>query len=258
MKRNIITTILVLMFAGSLSAQLADVTATILYDNYVVDKNTKADWGFSCLIEGAEKTILFDTGTKPEILWQNIDELGVDVKSIDCIVLSHNHGDHTGGLFSILEKNSDVTVYLLSSFDYSFRKKITGTGAEIVVVNEPIEICKDVFSTGKMGSNIKEQSLILNTIKGELIITGCSHQGIIKILEKSKEMNDKDIYLVFGGFHLMDYSSAQVEEIAESSKEIGVEYCGATHCTGRDAIKVFKDAYGKKYVKMGTGKVVII
>jgi len=258
MKRIIFAIIMAFIFTGSLPAQLADIKATILYDNYVVDKSTKADWGFSCLVEGAERTILFDTGTNPKILWKNINELGVDVNSIDYIVLSHNHGDHTGGLFSILEKNSDVTVYLLSSFDYSFRKKISETGADLVVVNEPVEICKDVYSTGKMGSSIKEQSLILNTIKGEVIITGCSHQGIVEILEKSKEMNDKDIYMVFGGFHLMDYPSAQVEEMAESFKEMGVEYCGATHCTGREAIKVFKDAYGKKYIKMGTGKVVEI
>ena len=238
--------------------QITDVTMTILYDNYVIDKHTKAEWGFSCLIEGTDKTILFDTGTKPEILWHNINELGVDVNKIDYIVLSHDHLDHTGGIWSILEKNPDITVYLLNSFDQSFKNKIRKTGAEVLLIGEPVEICHDVFSTGKMGTRIKEQSLILNTEKGLVIITGCSHQGVVNILKRSKEIIDKSIYLVFGGFHLMNNTPAQLEEIINSFKEIGVEYCGATHCTGNDAIKAFKDAYGKKYRKMGTGKVIII
>ncbi len=56
-----------------------EVKITILYDNYVHTEGTKADWGFSCLIQGTEKTILFDTGTQPDILWHNIETLGVDI-----------------------------------------------------------------------------------------------------------------------------------------------------------------------------------
>jgi len=259
MQKKAIFLVVLLLCVSSLFAQLRDVTMTVLYDNYVVNKKTKAEWGFACLVEGAEKTILFDTGTTPDILWHNIKELKVDVNAIDIIVLSHNHGDHTGGLFSVLEKNPDVTVYLLSSFTSDFRNKIGKAGADVVVVEEPVEICKDVYTTGKMGTRIREQSMILDTEKGLVIITGCSHQGIVNIIERSKEVREgRDLYLVFGGFHLMDRTPGQVDDIITEFKKNGVKHCGASHCTGKNAIEAFKEAYGKDFIKIGTGKVIEI
>src|SRR4030043_1807559 len=76
---------------------------TVLYDNYLYKEGTKADWGFSCLIEGTEKTILFDTGTQPQTLMHNVEVLGVDLKKVDQVVISHDHGDHTGGPHAALE-----------------------------------------------------------------------------------------------------------------------------------------------------------
>ena len=93
--------LIAILFATEEEKKKEDVMAfkvTILYDNYVYTESTKADLGFACLIEGAEKTILLDTGTKPDILWYNIKTLDVDVSELDQIVLSHIHGDHTGGL----------------------------------------------------------------------------------------------------------------------------------------------------------------
>lgn len=89
---------------------------TILYDNYLYKEGTQADWGFSCLIEGTEQTILFDTGTKPSVLIQNVAALGVDLTRIDQIVLSHQHDDHVVGVFEVLKRNPDVTVFYPVSF----------------------------------------------------------------------------------------------------------------------------------------------
>ena len=72
------------------------IRVTVLYDNYIHAEGTRADWGFSCLVEGMEKTILFDTGTRPDVLWHNIGKLNIDISRIEQIVLSHEHGDHTG------------------------------------------------------------------------------------------------------------------------------------------------------------------
>ena len=91
-----------------------------------------------------------------------------------------------------------------------------------------------------------------------IIVTGCAHQGIVKILKKAKEIRNKDIYLVFGGFHLLRHSEAQLKEIIQSFKSLGVQKCGATHCTGDDAIRLFKVAFGENDVPMGTGKVLTI
>lgn len=228
---------------------------TILYDNYLYREGTKPDWGFSCLIEGTEKTILFDTGTNPEILMHNVDQVEVDLKKVEQIVISHNHHDHTGGLNAVLEKNHEVSVHLPVSFPYEFVRDVETSKAEVVSINEPVEICQDVYTTGEMGDQIKEQSLILNTDKGLVIVTGCSHQGIVAILKRAKELFERPIHLVFGGFHLGAKSNEELEEIIKEFKEIGVERCGATHCTGDKAIGMFKEAFGENYVSMGTGRV---
>ncbi len=234
------------------------IVMTILYDNYAATEGVEPDWGFSCLIEGMEKTILFDTGTKSEILFRNADRLKIDLNKADVIVISHNHGDHTGGLAEILDNNPEVSVYFPVSFPKDFSDGIQAKNAEPVRVSEPVEICRDAYLTGEMGDRIKEQSLILDTEKGLVIITGCSHQGIVNILERAKEIHQKDIYLVFGGFHLLRHSDAQISEIIQTFKSLGVKKCGSTHCTGDRATELFKEAYGEDFVTMGAGKVVRI
>lgn len=232
------------------------ISMTIVYDNYMFKQGTQSDWGFSCFIEGTEKTILFDTGYQGHILLQNIDHLEIDLDSLDLIVISHNHLDHTGGIDSVLGRQSDVSVYFGSSFPRSFSHNIMNHGANPVQVDDPVDICKNVFSTGELDGPVIEQSLILDTEKGLVIITGCSHPGIVNILKKVKEIIDKNIYLVFGGFHLLNHSDAEINQIIQEFKTLGVEKCGATHCTGDRAIALFQEAYGEDYIPMGVGQII--
>lgn len=228
---------------------------TILYDNYLHKEGTKTDWGFSCLIEGTEKTILFDTGTQSEILLHNVKAMNVNLKEVEQIVITHDHGDHTGGLSDVLKLNPNVSVYLPVSFPYEFVRKVEMSKANVESVDEPEEICENVFLTGEMVGHAKEQSLIINTQKGLVIVTGCSHQGIVNVLKRSKEIMDKPIYLVFGGFHLGGTPDRTVQKIIQSFEELGVKKCGATHCTGDEAIGMFREAFGDNFIPMGTGKV---
>ena len=231
---------------------------TILYDNYVIEEGTESEWGFSCLIEGLEKTILFDTGTKPDILLKNADTLGIDLNKIDLLVLSHSHRDHTGGMVPVLEKNPAISVYTLPSFPPEINKVLKDNGAKIIPVWDEREICKHAYLTGEMGTDIKEQSLIIETPEGLVVITGCSHQGILNIIEKAKKYLQKDIYMVFGGFHLLRHSEKDVERIVQQFRAFGVQKCGPTHCTGDKAISIFKENYGKDYIPMGVGKIIKI
>ena len=231
------------------------ITMTIVYDNYISQENTTSDWGFSCFIKGMNKTILFDTGRNGLTLLSNINSLGIDVSDLDLIVISHNHNDHTGGLNSVLKIKSGIPVYFGYSFPSSFEENVSNRGAIPVRVNEPIEICKHVFSTGEIQGPVNEQSLIIDTEKGLVIITGCSHPGIIEILKRAKKILNKNIYLVFGGFHLLNHTEKQIKKVIQEFKALGVEKCGATHCTGEKAIGLFKEAYGKNYVYMGVGKI---
>ena len=235
--------------------EIKPIQMTVLYDNYVAAEGTKAEWGFSCLIQGTTKTILFDTGGNPDTFRHNVSFLSVDLNIADAVVLSHEHWDHVGGLPVVFETNTKAPIYIPYSFPYDFVRKVEVAGAKAVPVNEAVTVCDHVYLTGQMGTTIKEQSLIVNTPPGLVIVTGCSHQGIVNIVKKAKELLNRDVYLVFGGFHLMGHSDEQVRAIIEDFKELGVEKCGATHCTGDRAIQQFKDAYGENYVEIGSGRV---
>ncbi len=236
----------------------SEITITILYDNYPYGQGLKTDWGFSCIIEGMEKTILFDTGTRSDILFHNIKTLGVNPKNVDLIALSHEHGDHTGGLSEFLKENREVTVYMPASFPGVFKKEVENSGAKVVSVDEPLEICNKVYLTGEMVGPANEQALILDTDKGLIVITGCAHPGVVGMVKRAKEVVKKDIHLVFGGFHLVNKSEAALQEIIDQFKEMGVQKVGATHCTGDRAIEMFKQAYKKDFIPMGVGKVIHI
>jgi 7,8-dihydropterin-6-yl-methyl-4-(beta-D-ribofuranosyl)aminobenzene 5'-phosphate synthase len=231
---------------------------TVLYDNYVSRGGTKADWGFSCLIQGMEKTILFDTGTKPDILLHNMKELKVDENRIDLLVLSHMHTDHTGGIPGFLEKNNHVLVYIPAEWPEHFTARFLDKKVKVERIQGPEEIIKNVHLTGGLGSGIIEQAVVLDTPQGLVIITGCAHPGIVEIVKKAKAMIDKKIYLVLGGFHLLNHSEGQIKQIIDEFKKLGVKKCAATHCTGDPAIRLFQEAYGGDYIPAGTGVVINI
>jgi 7,8-dihydropterin-6-yl-methyl-4-(beta-D-ribofuranosyl)aminobenzene 5'-phosphate synthase len=236
-------------------------TLTILYDNYLspnAQEGLKNHWGFACLIEGTGKTILFDTGTKSDLFLNNIKLLKKEPKKVESVVISHNHGDHTGGLLTFLGINPKVSVYMPVSASKEWAAKIEKFKAKMIAVDQPLEICKGVWSTGEIQGPVNEQSLVLDTAKGLVVISGCAHPNIAKIVETAKTQRNKKIYMVFGGFHLVRKSDAQVKEIIKKFKELGVQKVGATHCTGDKAIELFKKAYGKNYVPMGVGKVIKI
>ncbi|MBN2354472.1 MBL fold metallo-hydrolase, partial [candidate division KSB1 bacterium] len=166
----------------------------ILYDNYVAQPPYEADWGFSCLIQGTEKTILFDTGTKGDILLRNMERMKVDLSKIDLIVISHMHGDHTGGLASVLDKVKNIPVYLPASASKSQQRAIQNSGGKVILCKDSVSPCKDVFTTGEMGDEIKEQSLLIKTAKGLVVITGCSHPGVADIAKRAGEIGQQPIH----------------------------------------------------------------
>ncbi len=236
----------------------SDITITVTFDNNLYEPGLTESWGFSCLVEGCEKTILFDTGGDGSILSENMKKLGVNPEDIDVIVLSHIHGDHTDGLPSVLSRNSDVTVYVLQTFPYSFKEDVRGRGADVVSVENPIRICENVYSTGLLSYPVDEQSLIIRTDRGLIVITGCAHPGIVRIVKKAKELLQDDVLFVMGGFHLRDTSRSDIEAIVSDFRELGVLYAGPCHCSGNTARELFKEEYGQYYVEIGVGKIIYV
>jgi 7,8-dihydropterin-6-yl-methyl-4-(beta-D-ribofuranosyl)aminobenzene 5'-phosphate synthase len=234
----------------------ARIRLTVLYDNRMFQDRTQKDWGFSCLIQGTEKTVLFDTGMRPEVLCDNAEQLKVDLCGIDQIVISHDHRDHTGGLKEVLARAAHATVYIPASVPENAVHKLAGLSASIVRVSKPMEICGGLWSTGELGNRIKEQSLALETEKGLVVITGCSHPGIIEILQQVRSLHPKPIFLALGGFHLLRGSDTEIKAIIQSFRDLRVEKCGPAHCSGERAIELFKSAYRKGFVRMGVGQVI--
>ena len=229
---------------------------TVIFDNYPYKEGLTTAWGFSCLIRGIEKTILFDTGGDGSILLANMKKLNIDPKEIDLVVFSHIHGDHTGGLQSFLEKNQDVIVYMPESFPEGFKRDAKKYGVTVVEVKEPLKICENVYSTGELGTSIIEQSLIIQTDKGLIVITGCAHPGIVKIVRKAKDVIKDDVLFVMGGFHLSGKSKTELENIIFDFKQLGVRYAAPTHCSGDNARQLFEKEYRENFINIGAGKVI--
>jgi 7,8-dihydropterin-6-yl-methyl-4-(beta-D-ribofuranosyl)aminobenzene 5'-phosphate synthase len=233
------------------------VQITVLYDNYTLTEGCRTDWGFSCLVTGTEKCILFDTGTHGNILLDNIERLQAPTQDVELVVISHHHLDHIGGLLTFLGTNNDVSVYLPPSVSSSDISNIQATGAGTQIVNAQMQLCERVHLTGPLGSNIIEQAMVLETPKGLVVITGCAHPGVVNITRTAKQMLDKDVYFVLGGFHLGGQSDSQIMNVIQQLQSLGVKKVGPSHCTGDRAIELFRQEYGDDFVPMGIGKVTI-
>jgi 7,8-dihydropterin-6-yl-methyl-4-(beta-D-ribofuranosyl)aminobenzene 5'-phosphate synthase len=248
--------ILFMMVSGAAMAN--EITIKIVYNNVPFNRDLETSWGMACVIEGLDKTILFDTGGDGRILLSNMKAMEIEPRKIDVVVLSHIHGDHTGGLESFLNVNSSVTVYVPSSFPGSLKKSIKETGSRLVEVSGPLEIYSHVYSTGELGTWIKEQALVLKTKKGLIVITGCAHPGVVEIARTALALYDGSIYLIAGGFHLGGTSGKEIDRIISELKGFGVQKVGPCHCTGDSAIHMFREAWGKNFVEAGCGAVIKI
>ena len=234
-----------------------DVSNLVVFDNYPYRKDLKASWGFACVVRGAGKTILFDTGGDGAILMDNMKKLEIDPKDIDVVVLSHAHGDHTGGLGAFLAANSKVEVFMPKSFPESFKAEVKAAGAKVIEVSAAQEICDGVWSTGEAGSSIIEESLVLRTDLGLILITGCAHPGIVSIIEKAQGLfGGDDVLLAMGGFHLRSESDAGLRIIINKFTRIGVQRAGPSHCSGDRTRELFRKEYGKDFVQVGVGHVI--
>ena len=231
---------------------------TVVFNNVAYKPGLTTGWGFACVVQGYANTILFDTGASGEALLANVSSLGLDSRDIDVVVLSHAHGDHTGGLERILEHNPNVTVYLPESFPAVYKNIISSFGARVETTDKPQPLFAGVHTTGEMGRSVKEQSLILDTPRGLVLITGCAHPHIDKIAAAAHKYLHKDIYLLMGGFHLLDQSDSEIKTIIKELKTLGVEKVAPSHCTGEKAMTLFRQAWQDDFIEGGLGAVIDI
>ncbi len=233
----------------------------ILYDSKRVSKEFSTGWGFSCLVDDR---ILFDTGEKPESLLANMSAMNVDFDRLEAVVISHDHWDHTGGLWEILKKKEGLKVFVCPNFYEEFKDKVKQSKATVVEVDGLTKIDDAIYSTGEIageykGKYLAEQSLIVETENGVTVITGCSHPGILKIMERVKEeLPEKPLYMVFGGFHLLNTDKKTIKGIVEEFRRSGVKKAGPTHCSGKKTEKIFRAEYKDDFLPLKVGMTITV
>jgi 7,8-dihydropterin-6-yl-methyl-4-(beta-D-ribofuranosyl)aminobenzene 5'-phosphate synthase len=266
---------------------------TILYDAFGTDPSMSKDWGFSALVEISGKRILFDTGNDADIFAANVKAKGVDLKTLDFVVLSHRHSDHMAGLNHVLSVNPTVKIYAPkegfgiygSSLPSSFYRKdetlspemryyggappqimkfgAAWQGANFELIDKTTEIAPGMtlialVSDAVGTKELKELSLAINTPEGAVLVVGCSHPGIERIVEAAAAINPR-IQLIVGGFHLVVAPDDAIAKVVATLKDTyKVERIAPGHCTGEPTFAALKKAFGDRYIYAGLGTAVAL
>ena len=266
---------------------------TVLYDAFGKPSSMQKDWGYSALIEYGGKRILFDTGNNPDILAKNATARSIDLSKLDFVVMSHRHGDHMGGLAYLLSINPKVTIYapkegfgvygadLPGSFyrkDESLptdRRYFDGKPPDVLrfgaawpranfqLVEKSVEIAPDIHLIALVSDipgtlELRELSLAINGPDGLVIVVGCSHPGIDKIVGAATAINPR-VHLVAGGFHLVVAKDPDIERIVASLRETyKVEYVAPGHCTGEPTFTALEKAFDDHYLYAGLGTTITL
>jgi 7,8-dihydropterin-6-yl-methyl-4-(beta-D-ribofuranosyl)aminobenzene 5'-phosphate synthase len=263
---------------------------TILYDAFGSRRGLTRDWGFAALVEYGGKRILFDTGNNADIFARNVRALGVDLRRLDFVVVSHRHGDHVAGLNYLLRVNPHVKIYAprenfgvfgsalpgtfyrrdstlpdsMRYFDASEPAELrSGTPwpeANFSWVDSLTEVAPGVAIISTISKTpgtleLRELSLAIRTPKGMVLLVGCSHPGIETIVEASRPWGDH-VHLIFGGLHLVTSPDTTITRIATGLHDRWrIDEIAPGHCTGEPAFAALKRLFGPRYVYAGLGTV---
>ena len=264
---------------------------TILYDAFGDDPAMTKDWGFAALIEYGGKRILFDTGNDAQIFAHNVHAAGVDLTGLDFVLISHRHLDHTAGLSYLLSVNPGVRIYAPKESFGVYGSSLPGTfyrkdeslpgrmryydgrppatmtfgtawvGARFEMIDHTIEVAPGFhilsLVSDKPGTReLRELSLVIHTPEGAVVIAGCSHPGIDKIVAMAAEI-DPRVHLVMGGFHLAAAPDEEIARIATTLHDtFKVGRLAPGHCTGEPAFALFRKIWGERYGYAGVGSVI--
>jgi 7,8-dihydropterin-6-yl-methyl-4-(beta-D-ribofuranosyl)aminobenzene 5'-phosphate synthase len=281
---------------GFARAGEAPARVTVIYDAFGKASELERGWGYSALVEYGGKRILFDAGGQYQTFADNVRKLKIDLKTLDFVVISHRHGDHTGGLAYVLEQNPKVKIYApletgsfgtppsppaakallrnapgitpdLRYFNGKPPENLTidspWPGTRFTLIDKSVEIAPGLFlvrtvSDSKGTLELNELSLAIRTPQGLALIVGCSHPGIEKILEAAAQF-DQRIYTIVGGLHLVDKSDQQVTEVVSNfQSRWHIERVAAGHCTGEFAQVELERVFGARHDHSGLGEVIAL
>ena len=254
---------------------LSMVSLTILAENRVSNPRLLAEQGLSIFVETNSGSLLFDTG-QTIALMHNAKELNINLRQLKGIVLSHGHYDHTGGLIHFLNEigptdvfchpaiaNKKYKVYPGGKLDIGVpweTGKMKTAGARFIYKSHPYEILPDIWLTGEIPRNCKDEfidevyqqkvlesyihdelhddmCLVLNTVKGLVILLGCGHAGVINSIKQASRITEnRHIHAVIGGMHLAHVSQERIDKIIHHLQKLEPDIVIPLHCTGFPAI----------------------
>ncbi len=274
-------------------ADPAKAQITILYDAFGKPSAMQKDWGFAALVEYGGKRILFDTGDNPDILAQNAKAKGVDLSKLDFVVMSHRHGDHMGGMAYLLSVNPKVKIYAPKetfgvygfSLPSSFYRKDESLppeqryydgappqvmkfgsawpGANFELIEKTTEVAPGIHLIALVSDKpttleLRELSLAIDTPDGIVLVVGCAHPGIDKIVEAASAIS-KRIHFIAGGFHLVVATDPDIQKIAAALRDTWhVDYVAPGHCTGEPTFAALKRAFDDRYLYAGLGTTIAL
>lgn len=267
---------------------------TVIVDNKSCN-DICGEWGLCLLAEYNGKKILLDTGSS-NLFLSNMEKLGIDVSDIDHATLSHAHYDHANGFPAFFDNNKKATLYLRESTaadcyakKFIFRKYIgipkkmlSEFPDRIKTVSDDYEIMDGAWliphktegldsigkrelmcrktSGGWMNDDFShEQSLVLDTDKGLVILNSCSHGGAANIVNEVRStFPDKKVYGFIGGFHLFNKTDTEVRNFASKIRDTGIEYICTGHCTKDHAYNILREELGNRVCQMHAGYEIVI
>ena len=268
---------------------------TVVVDNKEAN-GLPGEWGLSIVVDYAGKKILLDAGSSKMFLG-NMQQLGIDVKDIDYATLSHAHYDHANGFPAFLDNNKKAKLYLRDKTAEDCYKKIyhifkkyigiprkmlSDYSDRIEMVSGDYKLMDGVWLIPHKTKNLErigqrekmvrktsagwkpddfshEQSLVVDTDKGLVILNSCSHGGAVNIInEVKKTFPDKEIYGLIGGFHLFNKTDEEVRDVARNLRDTGVGYVCTGHCTKDRAFEVLKEELGDIVCQMKSGYQIVI
>ncbi len=234
-----------------------EVKVTGIMDSEVSNEKFSKSSGFSALVKTKHQTILFNTGKDAEAFATNISLLEPNLKKLDFLFISHDHPEHTGALEYVLEHYIIGHVVIPNLQDKTLYKRTKKLGHTPMEIREATTLDYEIHSTGGIGKEVTEQSLIISTTKGLVIITGCSYYGLEQLVRGIEKKFKYEIHMIIGGFTLYNSYERMTQENFNLLKEKHPNLLLApSNCTERYVRETLEKKLAEKFLDFKTGIIV--
>ena len=268
---------------------------TLIENKLGADESLNVEHGLSLYVEVDNKKILFDTGQSGNFI-KNAEKLNIDLNDLDYVVISHSHYDHSGGFEKLVENfdssfklflgkdffkekhslSGDIYRYTGSSFNSEYLKENnieTEVVEDIKYITENTMIITN-FTRDNEYENINETmfikendeytldaftdeiAMVINTEEGLVVLVGCSHPGVVNMLDTIIKRTGKEIYGVIGGTHLMKEGDEKINKVINYLKEKNIKQIAACHCTGRQGETMLSQQLTEAFKYNNTGDII--